>query len=255
MESLDWHSGLAALEWQVELGADECISDAPINRYDVPAEAPKVAAKAVKPAAPVITPKLDVVAEAQKAAQAASNLDELKAAMAGFEHCDLKKGAQNLVFSDGIVGAPLMVVGEAPGREEDIAGKPFIGAAGAMLDRMLGAIDVSRTKDVYITNVIPWRPPSNRDPKSLEIAMMQPFLMRHIALAAPKVLIAMGNISCQALLDRKGVTRLRGTWAEAAGLPLMPMFHPAYLLRNPAVKREAWADLLDVRARLKGNGP
>jgi DNA polymerase len=148
-----------------------------------------------------------------------------------------------------------MVVGEAPGREEDIAGKPFIGAAGAMLDRMLGAIDFSRTRDVYITNVIPWRPPSNRDPKSLEIAMMQPFLMRHIALSAPKVLIAMGNISCQALIGRKGVTRLRGAWTEAAGLPVMPMFHPAYLLRNPAAKREAWADLLDIRARLKGNAP
>ena len=111
MESLDWHSGLAALEWQVELGADECISDAPINRYDVPAEAPKLAAKGVKHAAPVITPKLDVVAEAQKAAQAASNLDELKAAMAGFEHCDLKKGAQTLVFSDGRVRAQLLVGG------------------------------------------------------------------------------------------------------------------------------------------------
>ena len=144
-----------------------------------------------------------------------------------------------------------MIVGEAPGRDEDREGRPFVGRAGQLLDRMLSAIGMSRERDVYITNVLPWRPPQNRDPKPEEIAMMQPFLSRHIDLAAPKLLIVVGNISCQALLGRRGITRLRGNWQHVQGFPAMPMCHPAYLLRNPAAKREAWADLLEIRARLE----
>jgi DNA polymerase len=150
-----------------------------------------------------------------------------------------------------------MIVGEAPGRDEDRTGKPFVGQAGQLLDRMLAAIGLDRAaedpaKAVYITNVIPWRPPENREPSPEEIAMMKPYLERHIALAAPDVLVAMGNISCLALLGQRGITRLRGKWAEASGLPVLPMFHPAYLLRNPAEKRQAWADLLSLQARLRG---
>jgi DNA polymerase len=115
---------------------------------------------------------------------------------------------------------------------------------------MLAAIDLSRDSSVYITNVLPWRPPQNRDPKPDEIAMMQPFLRRHVELAAPDVLVVMGNISCQAVLGKRGITRLRGQWAEAFDKPVLPMFHPAYLLRQPAMKREAWADLLELKARL-----
>jgi DNA polymerase len=146
-----------------------------------------------------------------------------------------------------------MLVGEAPGRDEDMAGKPFVGRAGQLLDKMLAAIDMGRTSEdapVYITNVLPWRPPQNRDPKPDEIAMMKPFLMRHIALAKPEVLVLIGNWSCQTLLGKRGITRLRGTWATAAGLPALPMFHPAYLLRSPEFKREAWADLLNLKAHL-----
>ena len=143
-----------------------------------------------------------------------------------------------------------MIVGEAPGRDEDREGRPFVGRAGQLLDRMLDAIGLSRTRDVYITNVLPWRPPQNRDPQPEEIAMMQPFLARHIELAAPQLLLVMGNISCQTLLGKRGITRLRGQWELVADKPALPMFHPAYLLRNPAAKREAWADLLSVRARL-----
>ena len=256
MESSAYHHDLALLEWQIELGAFEAIGDVPVNRYEVPAAVEKP--KAAVPATPAVAPvppqaRVDAVAIAEQAAAAAATLEELRAAMAAFEHCDLKKGARNLVFSDGIPGAPMMLVGEAPGRDEDRAGKPFVGRAGQLLDKMLAAIDTGRDRaeaPVYITNVLPWRPPQNRDPKPEEIAMMKPFLMRHIALAKPQVLVIVGNWSCQALLGKRGITRLRGAWTEAAGVPALPIFHPAYLLRSPEFKREAWADLLSLKAKL-----
>ena len=245
----------AALEWQVELGVTDAILDAPLDRYaldPVPVKAAPVAA-AVPPNA---APALDAVAVARAAAAAAPDLPALAVAIAAFEHCEIKLGARNAVFADGQPGAAVMIVGEAPGREEDRAGRPFVGQAGQMLDRMLAAIDLGRAHDdparaVYITNVMPWRPPSNRTPDADEIAMMLPFLERHIALADPQIIVLMGNTPCQALLGQKGITTLRGTWAEALGKPCLPMFHPAYLLRNPAAKRAAWADLLTLNARLK----
>ncbi|WP_299295248.1 uracil-DNA glycosylase [uncultured Tateyamaria sp.] len=255
MESAEYHSTLAALAWQIELGADECIADTPVDRYAVPA----AVAKPVAPDSPgkaAVAPmpvqdRFDPVAVAQEAADAAQTLDELRTALGAFQHCELKRGARNLVFSDGVAGARVMIVGEAPGRDEDMQGKPFVGRAGQLLDKMLAAIGLSRGENVYITNVLPWRPPQNRDPKPEEIAMMQPFLNRHIALAAPDVLMVMGNHSCQALLGKRGITRLRGDWTQAQGRQALPMFHPAYLLRNPAAKREAWADLLSLQARLR----
>jgi DNA polymerase len=256
MESHEFHNALAALDMQIDLGADEAILDAPVDRYALAEKQPKPAAKteapsAAEPVKPAEKPiQTDAIADARKAAASASDLDALKSALAAYPHCDLKNGARNLVFSDGIAAAPVMIVGEAPGRDEDREGRPFVGRAGQLLDRMLAAIDLSRDKDVYITNVLPWRPPQNRDPKPDEIAMMQPFLNRHIELASPKVLIIMGNISCQALLGKRGITRLRGHWESVENLPSMPMFHPAYLLRNPSAKREAWADLLDIKAKL-----
>ncbi len=255
MESaLDPYTARALLEWQVELGVTDAIVDTPVDRYALPDTAPK----ARKPAAPQAGPQkpvaLDPVAEAKKAAAAASSLDQLRAAMEAFAHCDLKRGARHLVFADGTAGAPVMIVGEAPGRDEDRVGKPFVGRAGQLLDRMLAAIDLDRAQNVYITNVLPWRPPQNRDPRPDEIAMMQPFLERHVALAKPKVLVVMGNISCQAVLDKRGITRLRGQWDQALNLPVLPMLHPAYLLRQPVAKRQAWADLLDLRAYLENKG-
>ncbi|MEO0381508.1 MAG: uracil-DNA glycosylase [Pseudomonadota bacterium] len=253
MDSAEYHSALSALAWQIELGVDTCISDAPINRYEVPAkvEKPAQAAKAAAVAAAMPVGEVDVVAAARAASEAAQDLAGLRAALEAYPHCELKMGARNLVFSDGVPGARVMIVGEAPGRDEDREGRPFVGRAGQLLDRMLAAIELSRTSSVYITNVLPWRPPQNRDPKPEEIAMMQPFLQRHIALAKPDVLVVVGNHACQALLGKRGITRLRGEWTTAEGKPALPMFHPAYLLRNPAAKREAWADLLSLKARLR----
>lgn len=243
------------LDWLIELGADDAISDAPIDRYGLQDKVKPAPAVAVAAAPGVIPAKVrdevDPVAVARAASQGAGDLAALKAALASYEHCELKRGARNLVFCDGRPGARVMVIGEAPGRDEDREGRPFVGRAGQLLDRMLGAIDLSRETSVYITNVLPWRPPQNRDPKPDEILMMQPFLARHIELAAPDILVIMGNISCQAVLGKRGITRLRGTWAEAFGKPVLPMVHPAYLLRTPAAKREAWADLLELKARLR----
>ncbi|MFS4582006.1 uracil-DNA glycosylase [Phaeobacter sp. C3_T13_0] len=250
MESaLDYHDVRALLAWQMELGATDAIGDLPVNRYELQARLPKAAATQAQPAKPK---EIDPVDVARQMAREANTLETLYNALAQFEHCDLKKGARNLVFADGHPGARVMVVGEAPGRDEDIAGKPFVGRAGQLLDRMLAAIGLSRKDSVYIANVLPWRPPQNRDPLPVEIAMMAPFLERHIALAEPDILIAMGNISCDALLGKRGISRMRGTWHEAQGMPVMPMFHPAYLLGQPLQKRAAWSDLLAIKARLDG---
>jgi DNA polymerase len=254
MESVDFHTARAFLDWQIELGADECIGDVPVDCFALPEIPPwkeKPEAKPHLTKGPVKMAERDAVAEAQAAAQSADTLEDLRVAMQAFDLCDLKRGARNMVFSDGIAGAPVMIIGEAPGRDEDRTGKPFVGAAGQLLDRMFAAIDMGRERadaPLYITNTLPWRPPHNRDPKPEEIAMMKPFLLRHIELADPKALVIMGNWACQALLGKRGITRLRGEWTEAVDKPALPMCHPAYLLRNPAAKREAWADLLMLKA-------
>jgi uracil-DNA glycosylase family 4 len=256
MESVDFHTARALLEWQIELGADECISDTPVDRFALPDQVNQPKKPASKPhltRGPVKMTERNAVAEARTAAKGAETLDALRAAMEAFDLCDLKRGARNMVFSGGIVGAPVMIVAETPDRDEDRSGKPFEGASGQLLDRMFAAIDMGRDRaeaPIYITNTLPWRPPHNRDPKPEEIAMMTPFLLRHIELANPKVLVIMGNWACQALLAKRGITRLRGQWTTVADRPALPMCHPAYLLRNTAAKREAWADLLNLKAAL-----
>lgn len=242
----------ALLEWQFDMGAIDPIGDTPVDRYALPDANPwGRRAKQAAPAAPVIAPADSPVETAQKAAQGAETLDALRAALAAFDGCELKKGARNLVFADGTTPARVMIVGEAPGREEDREGRPFVGQAGQFLDRMLAEVGLSRQSNVYITNVLPWRPPQNRTPTSEEIAMMLPFITRHIELIGPEVIVAMGNTSTQALLGKTGITRLRGQWAQVSGRPVLPMLHPAYLLRNPIAKHETWADLLALQARLR----
>ena len=250
---LDHATALELLEWQIELGADEAIGDAPVDRY---ALAAKPAPEKAAPTAPPPSMSADPVAEAKAMAAGAADLGALKAALGMYEHCEQRRGARNLVFADGQPEARVMIIGEAPGRDEDRVGKPFVGRAGQRLNLMFDDIALSRDSETaeaafYITNVLPWRPPQNRDPKPVEIAMMLPFVQRHVDLANPDVVVLMGNISCQAGLGKRGITRLRGTWAEAYGKPALPMFHPAYLLRNPQAKREAWADLLSLQARLE----
>ena len=244
-------SDLDLLIWQVELGADEAMGDVPLNRFE---EVQKTPAQAVDP---VVVPQTGTDDRGASAiAGAAATLEDLHRAIAAFEGCALKQGARNTVFADGNPAAPLMIVGEAPGRDEDIQGKPFVGRSGALLDQILTAIGLDRHADAaeaaaYITNVLPWRPPQNRDPATDEMVMLKAFLERHIALAAPKVLITMGNAATKTLLETEtGITRMRGKWAEYRGIPVMPTFHPAALLRNPAQKREVWADMLAVKAKL-----
>ena len=258
----DWDAALAALAWHVEAGVDEALGEAPVNRYDLPAEAPRAAPTA--PAQPAAPPALadpassvDAVEAAKAAAAAAQTLDALHEAIAAFPHCELKQGARNTVFADGNPAARVLIIGEAPGREEDQEGRPFVGRAGQLLDRMFAAIGLSRTSPdtetaLYITNVLPWRPPGNRDPSPEEIAMMKPFVERHIALADPRLIVVMGNTPLICLTGQRGIMRARGNWTAALGRPMLPMTHPAYLLRAPEAKRDAWADLLSLQARLRG---
>lgn len=263
---MDWHVARALLEWQIELGADEAIGDAPVDRFALAdAEAPVAPApsRASSPAAPVPQPPaapaaagLDPVAEAMRLAQAAPDLPALAEALAGFPHCELRRGARSCVFADGDPRARVMIIGEAPGREEDLRGLPFVGPAGQLLDRMFAEIGLRRdnpdpARALYITNPIPWRPPGNRDPSADELAMLRPFLARHIELAAPDIIVLMGNTACQTLLERRGIMRLRGQWQQAAGRPVLPTLHPANLLRTLENRRLVWEDLLSLKARLR----
>ncbi len=264
MESaVDYWTARALLEWQVEMGADEAILDAPVDRFAAVAEAaaaqPVAASNAQLPKGPPPVPapiEVDPVAEAAKIAGTVTSLDQLRQALSEFDHCKLKSGARNLVFGDGNPAARVMIIGEAPGREEDGEGRPFIGQAGQMLDRMLAAIGLDRSspdpaRSVYITNVMPWRPVADRTPEPADVAMMVPFVQAHIRLIDPDFIVLMGNTSCQALLGQTGVTRLRGTWAKVLDKPALPMLHPAYLLRQTSAKREAWADLLSLKSQLR----
>jgi uracil-DNA glycosylase family 4 len=251
-----WHAALAALEWQMDLGVTEITGEDPLDRYALPESLKPAAAPVLAKVTPVAAPQTDAVEVARQTAARAGSLDALRAALAAFDLCELKRGAKSTVFADGNPKARVLILGEAPGREEDVEGRPFVGRAGQLLDRMFAAIGLSRTSPdpataLYITNVMPWRPPQNRDPEAEEIAMMRPFVERHIELVDPAVIVVMGNTPCQCLLGSKGILRLRGNWAQALGRPVLPMTHPAYLLRNPSAKREAWADLLSLKGRLR----
>ncbi len=266
MESaLDWHSAKALLEWQIELGADEAIGDTPLDRFALAKEEaekpapPKASTKTPVPPTVHVVPEVDAVQVARDAAAGAGSLDALRDAIAGFDHCALKRGARNLVFGEGHASARVLVLGEAPNRDEDREGRPFVGPTGTLLDRMLGAIDLDRTaqtpdRAVYVTNVLPWRPPQNHhaDAEAHDIALMVPFVARHIELLDPEFIILMCNMACRAGWKKQGVSRLRGTWGDAFGRPALAMTHPAYLLKNPIAKRDAWQDLLSLKARLQG---
>ncbi|PBB37413.1 uracil-DNA glycosylase [Mesorhizobium sp. WSM3868] len=196
---------------------------------------------------------------ARQLAASASTLDELRQQMAAFDGCNLKFTAKNLVFADGNPNADLMLVGEAPGRDEDLEGLPFVGRSGRLLDSMLAAIGLDRTS-AYIANVIPWRPPGNRTPTPHETEICRPFIERQIELVNPKVLVNLGGPSAKTLLNTtEGILRLRGNWRvhttqSGMAIPAMPTLHPAYLLRTPAHKKLAWRDFLEVKAKLRALG-
>ena len=190
---------------------------------------------------------------------AATTLEELKAALEAFDGCGLKHTATNTVFADGVATGGIMLIGEAPGRDEDRVGKPFVGRAGQLLDKMLASIALDRQTNAYITNVINWRPPDNRDPTPEEAAACLPFLRRHIELARPRVMILLGAVAARHVVGvNEGIMKLRGRWLEyRVGdrmVPLMPTLHPAYLLRQPAHKKLAWRDLQAVAAKIKTLG-
>jgi len=180
-------------------------------------------------------------------------LDALHAALTGFDAGALSDGARQVVFSRGNPDADLMVIGESPGRDEDIQGKPFVGPSGQLLDRMLGAIALG-ADDFYVTNVMNWHLPKNRNPKAAEIELCRPFIEKHIELAQPKVLLLVGGLSMSALTGLTGIMKNHGQWQEitvaGTSYPALPLYHPAFLLRRPELKKDAWRDLLSLREKL-----
>lgn len=203
-------------------------------------------------------PDESVVQSAREAATAARTLDELRQAVEAFQGCNLRRTAKHTVFADGNPEARIMLVGEAPGRDEDLQGLPFVGRSGQLLDRMLAAIGLDRTS-VYISNVIPWRPPGNRTPTPAEVEICRPFIERHMELVAPETIVMVGGSSAKMMLQTDdGILKLRGKWKqiEVGGnkIDAIATLHPAYLLRQPAQKRLAWHDLLMIRAKLVETG-
>jgi DNA polymerase len=266
---------LAVLRWLMEAGADEAVNEAPVNRFAQPQSNPRPATSAgARVPADKSRPPLETKAQtsaqavslstapgaARALAQSCTTLAELKTALMNFEGCELKRHATNTVFADGDPSGRIMLIGEAPGRDEDIQGLPFVGRAGKLLDLMLAEIGLNRRK-VYITNVLNWRPPQNREPSPEEAAACLPFLHRHIELVDPKLMILLGAVSVRHVLGlTEGITRVRGKWNFYQSVPLnsripvMPTLHPAYLLRQPAAKRLAWRDLLAAAEKMSELG-
>lgn len=269
---------LALLRWQVAAGADEAIGSQPVDRFSAGAEITPIffhpETEAAKerhegtnrqagnlrlpqrrpPEPSPITAEWTSPASSREIAAACQDLASLRQAMENFQGCALKTTAKHTVFADGNPNARVMLIGEAPGRDEDLQGVPFAGRSGQLLNRMLAAINLDRSQ-VYISNILPWRPPGNRTPTGAEIAMCLPFIERHIELAAPDLLLLLGGISLKALFDtNEGIMRQRGRWkiyrAGSREIPALATFHPAFLLRQPAQKKLAWQDFLMLSTRL-----
>ncbi len=277
--SADRQAAAEIIAWYAEMGVDVALEETPVNRLAASAEVPweppsEPAPRFLADALPLSEPRRppappaprttiapadatapdDSAQAARTAARAAADLDELRAALGAFDGCKLKQTATQLVFADGRPGARVMLVGEAPGREEDRLGLPFVGRSGHLLDRMLAAIGLDRTA-VYIANVVPWRPPGNRTPTPQETATCRPFIERQIELCDPDFLICMGAPAAAELMgNREGILKFRGRWHEfdtgSRKIRAMATLHPAYLLRQPLQKRLAWRDFLTLRQAL-----
>jgi len=266
------------LAWQLAMGVDEAIDDEPMDRFVVAAphavvvnQPRTVSANAASgntgpttgvsnsgPRPVVAKPVQSITGASSEQAAAlaatATTLDELKDAMSKFDGGLLKRSAKNLVFSGGTTGAPVMVIGNAPDGEDDQQGTPFVGKSGRLLDKMLVAAGFSRDTNIYLTNLLPWRPLGNRTPDAAIVSMCLPFLLRHIELAAPKMIILLGGVSAQALLQTTdGITRLRGKWKTIdvgeTKIPCLPIYSPDYLMSQPHLKGLAWRDLLAVKQK------
>ncbi len=257
---MDREEARRLLDWYVGIGVDEATTATAVNRFAAPSAPPPVrTAPAKRPQAPA-RPAV-ALEDARTLAAGAFSLAELVEAINAFDGCPLKRTATTTCIADGNAQAPIMIIGEAPGGEEDRQGKPFVGAAGKLLDRMLAAIGLDRTR-VYITNTLYWRPPGNRTPTPEEIAVCLPFLERQVELLSPKLLVYVGGTAVKAMFDTapgEGITRIRGRWLrlEREGrepVPAIAMFHPAYLLRQPLKKRDSWRDLLAIRQRMEELG-
>ena len=276
-EDITADQALDHLTWLVDMGADETIGDEPVDRFAAsaerlrnqqagqatPAPAP-IAARSAPPSRPVQPPVSteQTVQDSRRIASSCETLGDLEEALKTFDACPLKRTATNLCYADGNPQARVMFIGEAPGRDEDIQGKPFVGRSGQLLDKMLAAIGLDRNagepdKAAFITNVIYWRPPGNRKPTENETLMCMPFVERTIELQSPDFIVCLGATPMQRLTGRTdGILKSRGRWMEieVAGraIPLVATLHPAYLLRQPAQKRLAWRDFLEIRIRLDG---
>lgn len=232
------------LRWSIGNGMSYMIGDSPVSRY---ATAPLLNT--------TVQENMVLTSSKSHPAFKCNSLEELKLAMAKFEGCDLRLTAHNLVFADGNPKAKIMLIGEAPGAEEDLQGLPFVGQSGKLLDKILACIGLDRTK-IYITNIVPWRPPGNRTPTAVEIVMYQPFLEQHIALIDPEILILLGGVSAKTILNTvNGIMKLRGRWfsyvdINGKKIPTLPTFHPAYLLRSPRQKELIWQDMLVLRQKM-----
>ncbi len=252
---------ISKLDWQINMGVEAMVEEKNNNSPDIEkvkinkGELSKLDIYQKMNTLP-LQEELDLSKILQQGIDKCLTLEKLKNYMLDFDGCDLKKTATQLVFSDGNPKSNIMIIGEAPGAEEDRQGKPFCGASGKLLDKMLASINLDR-KTVYITNVIPWRPPGNRTPNENEISLMKPFLMRHIELVAPKILLAVGGSASKAILDIEGgILRHRGIWKDirlsnSLTIPTMATLHPAYLLRAPNQKKLAWEDLKSIRTKLQ----
>lgn len=287
MATIDLHILKAALEWHMDAGADMALAEEPKPMVGALGNwmSGKEGGESVNSTVlsiqssnhPIIQPPevplgaSEARAESVKLAQAAGTLEALRVAIAGFDGIGIKDTATNLVFSDGNPAAPVMLIGEAPGGDEDRLGKPFVGVSGQLLDKIMACAGLDRAaadvaQGLYISNILNWRPPGNRTPSPAEIEVSLPFIERHIQLVQPKVLIFCGGVAAKALMNSEdGVSKLRGKWFEylpvtsefrdgASPIPAMATYHPSYLLRTPAQKRAVWADMLMVLEKRKSLG-
>lgn len=245
------------LEWQLAAGVDEIILDSPTNYFAIPITSPKIEIPKPEAKTPLHHSPSLAVASAREIANSCNSLAELEATIRAFDGCALKKTATKTVFADGNPNASIMLIGEAPAADEDMQGIPFCGESGQLLDKMLAAIELTRAENIYLTNTIFWRPAGNRQPTPEEIAICLPFVEKHIALIAPKILILAGGVAVRALLKNdQAISRLRGKWYEynneylAAPIKTTLLYHPSYLLSQPQFKKQAWEDLKMIKAEL-----